>query len=103
MKERSVGPIEKQVRSGVKPLRRYPADDRRSCAGCAGNGWFWDRPSVVDLWHDLREVTSEIRPDWDLSTPGLRKAWNAGDFPPFHGWNKMANAKVAPADRKAER
>ena len=31
--------------------------------------WFWGRPSVVDLWHDLRTVTSEIRPDWDLATP----------------------------------
>jgi hypothetical protein len=35
-------------------------------------------------------VTSEIRPDWDLSTAGLREAWNAGDFSPFHGWNKRA-------------
>ena len=34
--------------------------------------WFWGRPSVVDLWHDLREVSSEIRPDWDLSS-----AWTA--------------------------
>ena len=42
--------------------------------------WFWGRPSVVDLWHDLREVTSEIRPDWDLSMPGLREAWDAGDL-----------------------
>ena len=23
--------------------------------------WFWGRPSVIDLWHDLRSVTSEIR------------------------------------------
>jgi hypothetical protein len=38
--------------------------------------WFWGHPSVIDLWHDLRAVTSEIRPDWDLSTPGLREAWN---------------------------
>src|SRR5579871_4083963 len=50
--------------------------------------WFWGRPSVVDLWHDLRAVTSEIRPDWDLSAPGLRDAWNAGDLSAFHGWNK---------------
>jgi len=35
-------------------------------------------------------VTSEIRPDWDLSTPGLREAWDAGDFSRFHGWNKQA-------------
>ena len=41
--------------------------------------WFWGRPSAVDLWHDLRAVSSEIRPDWDLSTRGLREAWNAGD------------------------
>ena len=50
--------------------------------------WFWGRPSVADLWHDLRAVTSEIRPDWDLATPGLREAWDAGDLSRFHGWNK---------------
>jgi hypothetical protein len=50
--------------------------------------WFWGRPSVVDLWHDLRAVTSEIRPDWDLNAPGFREAWNTGDLPAFHGWNK---------------
>ena len=45
--------------------------------------WFWGRPSFVDLWHDLRTVTREIRPDWDLSKPGLREAWDAGDSPRF--------------------
>jgi len=40
-------------------------------------------------------VTSEIRPDWDLSTPGLREAWNAGDFSRFHGWNKQASMEDA--------
>lgn len=56
--------------------------------------WFWGRPSVVDLWHDLREATREIRPDWDLSKPRLREAWDAKDFSAFHGWNK--NAKPGP-------
>jgi len=56
--------------------------------------WFWGRPSVADLWHDLRTVTSEIRPDWDLSAPGLREAWKAGDFSRFHGWDKRADAKA---------
>ena len=50
--------------------------------------WFWGRPSVEDLRRDLRVVTSEIRADWDLSTPGLRRAWDAGELPRFHGWNK---------------
>ncbi|MCW2527636.1 MAG: alkyl hydroperoxide reductase, partial [Pseudonocardiales bacterium] len=27
-------------------------------------------------------------PDWDLSRPGLRIAWDAGDRSDFHGWDK---------------
>jgi peroxiredoxin len=41
--------------------------------------WFWGRPSPEELRRDLREVTSQIRPDWDLTVPGLREAWEAGD------------------------
>jgi hypothetical protein len=44
----------------------------------------------VDLWRDLRVVTSEIRPDWDLGKPGLREAWDAGDYSPFHGWDRRS-------------
>jgi hypothetical protein len=52
--------------------------------------WFWGRPSFDDLWRDLRAVSSEVRPDWDLSAPGLREAWDAGDLTHFHGWDKRA-------------
>ena len=38
--------------------------------------WFWGRPSVEDLRRDLREVTRQIRPDWDLGAPGLRENWD---------------------------
>ena len=38
--------------------------------------WFWGRPSTNDLWQDLREVFSKVRPDWDLSKPGLRENWD---------------------------
>ncbi len=39
----------------------------------AYNGyWFWGRPSFEDLRRDLRGVTREIRPDWDLAARGLR-------------------------------
>jgi peroxiredoxin len=54
--------------------------------------WFWGRPSVEDLRQDLRAVFSEIRSDWDLSAPGLREAWAAGDLSHFHGWDKKASA-----------
>jgi AhpC/TSA family len=52
--------------------------------------WFWGRPSFYDLWRDLRAATAEIRPDWDLSTPGLREAWDAGDYSKFHGWDRRS-------------
>ncbi|HEV8462424.1 MAG TPA: redoxin domain-containing protein [Gaiellaceae bacterium] len=52
--------------------------------------WYWGRPSVANLHDDLREVTSDIRPDWDLSTPGLREAWDADDWSRFHGWSKRS-------------
>jgi len=55
--------------------------------------WFWGRPSLDDLWHDLRAASSEIRPDWDLSRPGLREAWDAGDRSLFHGWDRRASPK----------
>jgi peroxiredoxin len=49
--------------------------------------WYWGRPSNEDLRRDLREVTRAIRPDWDLSAPGLREKWQQGqrqdDFWPY--------------------
>jgi len=57
--------------------------------------WFWGRPSVEDLRQDLRTVTRAIRPDWDLSTPGLREAWEGGDRSAFHGWNTWSPERVA--------
>ena len=62
--------------------------------------WFWGRPSAVDLWHDLRAVSAEIRPDWDLSAPGLREAWESGDLSPFHGWNKDGTESLTAAESK---
>jgi peroxiredoxin len=41
--------------------------------------WYWGRPSTEDLRRDLREVTREVRPDWDLAAAGLREEWDGGD------------------------
>jgi peroxiredoxin len=41
--------------------------------------WFWGRPSAEDLRRDLRAVSKETRPDWDLSTDGLLANWVNGD------------------------
>jgi len=48
--------------------------------------WFWARPSIDDLWRDLRAVSRKARPDWDLSTPGHGRGGTLA-YAPFHGWN----------------
>jgi peroxiredoxin len=50
--------------------------------------WFWGRPSFEDLPRDLREVTREIRPDWDLATSGLRETWDAGHHSRHHPYQE---------------
>jgi len=57
--------------------------------------WYWGRPTIAELHQDLRAVSAEIRPDWDLSKPGLREAWDAGDHSHFHGWDRRAAAAAA--------
>ena len=61
--------------------------------------WFWGRPSFYELWADLRELSREIRPDWDLSAPGLREAWDADDLKAFHGWNSWDAGKLVAAGK----
>ena len=39
-------------------------------------------------WFTGSAAAGEIRPDWDLSTPGLREAWDASDYSKFHGWDR---------------
>ena len=45
----------------------------------------------VTLRRDLREVTREIRPDWDLAAPGLRENWEADRsmHPPYQHADRM--------------
>ena len=40
--------------------------------------WYWGRPTMEELRQDLRAVTKKCRPDWDITTPELRAAWEAG-------------------------
>ena len=41
--------------------------------------WYWGRPTITELHIDLRAVLQKTRPDFDLSTPGLKEAWDRGD------------------------
>ena len=39
--------------------------------------WFWGRPSVFDLWSDLRDLSQRIRDDFDPLAPEVRESWLA--------------------------
>lgn len=46
--------------------------------------WFFGRPTIENLREDLREITMDIRPDWDLATLGMREAWDADEKANFY-------------------
>ena len=50
--------------------------------------WFWGRPSTEQLWQDLRDITERIRPDWDITRPELRAAWEEGDKRLFYPYKE---------------
>ncbi len=50
--------------------------------------WFWGRPSPEELRRDLREVFARVRPDWDITRPELRAAWEAGERSRFYPYPK---------------
>jgi peroxiredoxin len=39
--------------------------------------WFWGRPSIYDLWADLRSLSRRIRKDYDPLVPPVREQWLA--------------------------
>jgi hypothetical protein len=50
--------------------------------------WFFGRPTVEELRHDLRAITQRIRPDWDIGKPELRAAWGRGEKEQFFPYGK---------------
>ena len=50
--------------------------------------WFFGRPTVEELRQDLRAVLKKCRPDWDITTPELKTAWEEGRKERFHPYGK---------------
>ena len=50
--------------------------------------WFFGRPTLEDLRQDLRAVTKKCRPDWDITTPELKAAWQQGRKELFYPYGK---------------
>ena len=50
--------------------------------------WFFGRPTMDELRLDLRAVLQKCRPDWDISTPELKAAWQRGEKQKFYPYGK---------------
>ena len=53
-----------------------------------GGYWFFGRPTMEDLRQDLRAVTRKCRPDWDITTPEMKRAWEEGRKELFYPYGK---------------
>jgi peroxiredoxin len=50
--------------------------------------WFFGRPTIEELRQDLRAVLKKCRPDWDISNPELKAAWQRGEKNRFYPYGK---------------
>jgi len=60
--------------------------------------WFFGRPTVEELRQDLRTVLQKCRPDWDITTPELRAAWERGEKQRFYPYGKTYAQVFAEGD-----
>jgi peroxiredoxin len=50
--------------------------------------WFFGRPTMEELRQDLRAVSRKCRPDWDITSPELKAALQAGRKESFYPYGK---------------
>jgi len=50
--------------------------------------WFFGRPTIEELRIDLRAVLQRCRPDWDISRPELKAAWERGEKEKFFPYGR---------------
>ncbi len=50
--------------------------------------WFFGRPTIEELRHDLRAVSQKCRPDWDITGPELKAAWQRAAKDRFYPYGK---------------
>ena len=60
--------------------------------------WFFGRPSMEDLRQDLRIVTKKCRPDWDITTPEFKAAWEQGRKELFYPYGKTYSQTLGEQD-----
>jgi len=49
---------------------------------------FFGRPTIEELRQDLRAVLKKCRPDWDITRPELKAAWERDERDRFYPYGK---------------
>ncbi|MGD1093191.1 MAG: redoxin domain-containing protein [Bryobacteraceae bacterium] len=55
--------------------------------------WYFGRPTIEELRQDLRTVSKRCRPDWDISSPEMKAAWERAERASFYPYG-ASYAKV---------
>jgi peroxiredoxin len=55
--------------------------------------WYFARPTTEELRQDLRAISRKIRPDWDITRPEMKAAWEWDEKDRFYPYGK-SYAKV---------
>jgi peroxiredoxin len=50
--------------------------------------WYFGRPTLEELRQDLRTVSRKCRPDWDITKPEMKAAWQRGEKDRFYPYGK---------------
>ncbi|HZV12208.1 MAG TPA: redoxin domain-containing protein [Candidatus Kapabacteria bacterium] len=50
--------------------------------------WYFGRPTTEELRLDLRAVLQKSRPDWDITSPAMKAAWERGDKGAFYPYGE---------------
>ncbi|MBW4444894.1 MAG: redoxin domain-containing protein [Plectolyngbya sp. WJT66-NPBG17] len=62
--------------------------------------WFFGRPTLEELRQDLRVVLRKCQPDWDITTPELKAAWQEGHKDLFYPYGKTYAQTIGEQDSK---
>jgi peroxiredoxin len=57
--------------------------------------WFFGRPTAEELRQDLRMALRKCRPDWDITTPELKAAWQKGEKDRFFPYGRRMSELLA--------
>jgi peroxiredoxin len=60
--------------------------------------WFFGRPTVEELRQDLRAVIKKCRPDWDITTPEMKEAWQQERKELFYPYGKTFTETIREED-----